>query len=63
MDAFEGGFAAGFVARGEIDEDGAAVVDGGGGVLEGEVADDGEADAFVCAGYGGDAGEGGGHVV
>jgi len=26
--------------------------------LEGEVADDGEADTFVCAGYGGDAGVG-----
>lgn len=35
----EGLLAAGAVARGEVDEEGSAVVERGGGVLEGEVAD------------------------
>ena len=46
------------VPRAQVDEQG-PVVERRGRILQGEVADDGEADALVRARHGGDAGEGG----
>lgn len=46
------------VPRAQVDEQG-PVVERRGRILQGEVADDGEADALVRACHGGDAGEGG----
>lgn len=45
MKLFEGAFATALVAGGEVDEEG-AIVEGGFGVLEGELADYGEANAL-----------------
>ena len=58
----DGVFAPAPVPGAQVDEQGAPVVEGRGAVLQREVADDGEADAFVRAGHGGDAG-GWGHGV
>ena len=44
------------VPRAQVDEQG-PVVEGRGGILQRQVADDGEADALVRTGHGGDAGE------